>query len=318
METILNLLSLNDQERAAFQAAAPDAEHVFLPLTSTRDKVPIPQDLRERVTVIFGCPSLDTLAQARNLKWLHTWSAGVDPYLPPGVLPAGAMLTSSIGAYEQAVSEHMLAMLLSMLKRLPQYRDVQLRRGFDDLGEVRSLQGLTVLVLGAGSIGSAFARLCKALGAGRVLGVRQNPDKRAAGIDEMYPLSALDTLLPQADVVAMVLPRTVETDGLMDRRRLLLMKKDAILLNAGRGTAVDCAALAEVLRGGHLWAAGLDVTEPEPLPEDHPLWACPNALLTPHVAGGNNLPATCRAVAALALENLRHYLAGEPLRNRFL
>ena len=96
-----------------------------------------------------------------------------------------------------------------------------------------------------------------------------------------------------------------------------MMKADAVLLNAGRGTAVDCAALAEVLSAGHLWAAGLDVTDPEPLPPDHPLWAVPNALLTPHVAGGTNLEATVRNIAAIALDNLERYLAGEPLRNRF-
>ena len=318
METVLNLLPLTDGERRAFQTAAPGAEHLFYPVRNTRRSAEgVPAEAYAKATVILGCPPADVLGAAKHLKWLHAWSAGVDGYLRPGVLPEGVALTSSVGAYGQAVSEHMLAMLLAMLKRLPQYRDVQNRRGSEDLGEIRSLRGATVLLLGTGDIGSAFARQCRALGAARILGVRRNSAKPADGVDEMYAIAELDSLLPLADVVAMVLPRSAETDGLMDRRRLLMMQADAVLRNAGRGTAVDCAALAEVLSAGHLWAAGLDVTDPEPLPPDHPLWAVPNVLLTPHVAGGTNLEATVRNIAAIALDNLGRYLAGEPLRNRF-
>ena len=116
--------------------------------------------------------------------------------------------------------------------------------------------------------------------------------------------------------MALTLPQAPETAGLFGRARLLRMKEDAILLNGGRGSVVDCAALAEVLEAGHLWGAGLDVTDPEPLPPDHPLWAQPRALITPHAAGGNHLADTERRVAAIALDNLGRYLRGEPLRNR--
>lgn len=318
MDMILNLLPLTEGERAAFLAAAPDYEHIFRPVDSSRTSAePDEPGLIGRAAIIFGCPSTKALAEAKSLKWLQTWSAGVDPYLRPGVLPEGAILTSAIGAYGQAVSEHMLAMLLSLLKRLPQYRDAQARRDFAELGQVKSIRGATVLILGAGDIGSAFAALCKALGAGKTMGVRRDCAKPAKQIDALYPLTELDALLPLADVVAMALPRSAETENLMDERRLRLMKGDAVLLNAGRGTAVDCAALAEVLSSGHLWGVGLDVTEPEPLPPDHPLWAAPNALLTPHVAGGDHLDATRAAFVSIALENLRHYLEGESLRNRF-
>ena len=99
-------------------------------------------------------------------------------------------------------------------------------------------------------------------------------------------------------------------------RGLLRLKEDAILLNGGRGSVVDCAALAEVLESGRLWGAGLDVTDPEPLPPEHPLWRQPRALITPHAAGGDHLPDTARRIAAIALDNLGRYLRGEPLRNR--
>lgn len=317
MEKILNLLSLTEEERAAFRAAAPDYEHIFCPAESLRSATDIDDPtLYESASIIFGCPRAKDLARAGKLRWLQTWSAGVDSYLRSGVFPDGAALTSSVGAYGQAVSEHMLAMLLSLLKRLPQYRDLQSREGFDDLGSVKTLRNSTVLVLGTGDIGSSFAVMCKALGAAKVLGVRRDPAKGADGVDEMHPFADLDDLLPQADVVAMVLPRAPETEGLMTEERLRRMRADAVLLNAGRGTAVDCDALARVLSSSHLWGAGLDVTAPEPLPAGHPLWRLPNALLTPHVAGGEHQNDTRLRVVAIALENLRAYVAGRPLRNR--
>ena len=118
----------------------------------------------------------------------------------------------------------------------------------------------------------------------------------------MFSMDRLDELLAQGDVAALMLPHSADTVHLMDRRRLLLMKRDAILLNGGRGSAVDCAALAEVLEGGHLWGACLDVTDPEPLPSDHPLWRQERAVLTPHTAGGDHLPDTADRIAAVALE----------------
>ena len=171
------------------------------------------------------------------------------------------------------------------------------------------------LVVGTGDLGSSFARLCQTLGAS-TSGVRRDPAKPAAGIERMYGSEALDTLLPAADVVALTLPQTPGTVRLFDKARLLRMKGDAILLNGGRGSCVDGQALAEVLADGRLWGAGLDVTDPEPLPPEHPLWRQPKALITPHTAGGNHLADTERRIARIALGNLRRYLAGEALRNR--
>ena len=175
--------------------------------------------------------------------------------------------------------------------------------------------GAKVLIGGAGDIGSSLAVLCKAMGA-ETLGIRRNAGKPAPGIDRMYTLADLDRLLPECDVVALVFPRSPETDGLMNEERLRRMKPDAVLLNGGRGTAVDCDALARVLAEGRLYGAGLDVTEPEPLPAGHPLWSEPRAVITPHVAGGNSLAITADKIAGIALENLTRYLAGEQPANR--
>lgn len=204
----------------------------------------------------------------------------MDAYTAPGVLPEGVLLTCSTGVYGHSVSKHLFAMLLALMKRLPQYRDQQRQAQWRDLGQARSLLDAEVLMVGTGDLGTSFARLCRALGA-HTTGVRRDPARPAQGIQRIYGLSELDELLPRADVVALALPQSPKTVGLFGRERLLRLKEDAILLNGGRGSAVDCAALAEVLESGRLWGAGLDVTDPEPLPPEHPLWRQPRALIIP-------------------------------------
>ena len=163
-------------------------------------------------------------------------------------------------------------------------------------------------------MGCEFARLCQGLGA-KTIGLKRTVNGPVEGFDRLCPMEELDALLPQADVAALVLPHSPQTAGLMDARRLALMKDDAILLSAGRGTVLDQDALARIMKDGKLWGAALDVTDPEPLPKDSPLWDTPRLLLTPHVAGGMRLEITRRKCVEMALENLRRYVAGEPLRN---
>ena len=254
---ILNLLNLTGEERAAFAVLAPQRFHP--------DGAGLTVEDWQSAQVILGNPPPECLRGSTALRWLHTRSAGVDPYTASGVLPSEAALTCSTGAYGHSVSEHLFALLLALMKRLPSYRDQQNRALWRDLGPVKTLLGAQVLVVGTGDLGSSFARLCQTLGAS-TSGVRRDPAKPAAGIERMYGFEALDTLLPAADVVALTLPQTPGTVRLFDKARLLRMKGDAILLNGGRGSCVDGQALAEVLADGRLWGAGLDVTDPEPLP----------------------------------------------------
>lgn len=310
MEKIINALVLTPEQRQQFLDAAPGVPQLFL-----RDAAITPADL-EGATVMLGNPAVDVVQRGgHSLRWLHTRSAGADQYLAPGVLPQGAVLSSSVGAYGISVSEHLFAMLLSIMKRLPEYRDNQAQAVWQRVGTARTLHGARVLIGGAGDIGSSLAVLCKAMGA-ETVGIRRNAQKPAPGIDRMYTMADLDRLLPECDVVALVFPRSPETDGLMSYERICRMKPDAILLNGGRGTAVDCDALARALAEGRLYGAGLDVTDPEPLPAHHPLWREPRAVITPHVAGGNSLEITATKIAGIALDNLTRYLAGQPVQGR--
>ncbi|MFZ4617012.1 MAG: D-2-hydroxyacid dehydrogenase [Rectinemataceae bacterium] len=218
-------------------------------------------------------------------------------------LPGTALCCAS-GSYGPAISEHMLATLLGLMKRLHEYRDDQGEALWIDRGEVRSLKGARVLVVGLGDIGGCFARLCAAMGA-QVSGIRRRPGPAPAGVEAVFAASSLEALLPEADVVALCLPETADTIRIMDKKRLMLMKQGSYLLNVGRGTALDQDALLQALREGRVAGAGLDVTDPEPLPKDHPLWREKNIVITPHVSGWYHLRETHDRIIAMACRNIQ-------------
>ncbi len=275
---------------------------------------PVTQDDVDWAQVILGNVPAAMLHGSPALEWLQTNSAGVEAYIRPGVLAGDTLLTNATGAYGLAIAEHMLGMLLELFKKLELYRDAQKSGAWQSQGAVKAVYGSTVLVLGMGDIGGEFAARCKALGA-KVIGVRRSPRPCPEYADEVHLLEDLDSLLPHADVVAITLPGTDATRGLMSRERLAKMKEGAVLLNVGRGFIVDTEALCDALERGHLSGAGVDVTDPEPLPPTHRLWNIPTAVVTPHISGFYHLRETHERIVGIFLENLRHFQAGEPLRN---
>lgn len=305
-EYILNLLPLHEGEREEFESIAPDAVHVY-----ARSSTVTPEQLTA-ATVIFGWPRPEMMKGAASLKWFQTMWAGTDEYA--GMLPDGVLFTSSSGSNSRSVAEHMLTAMLALCRRLPTYLDSQRAHVWKDEGPMKTILGGTVLVVGAGHVGSGFAKLCQGLGA-KTVGVKRHVSGPIPGFDEVRAMDELDDLLPQADVVALTLPHSPQTVRLMNERRIARMKDDAILISAGRGSVLDQDALAAAMKGGRLWGAALDVTDPEPLPAGSPLWDIPNLLLTPHVAGGMRLEITRRKCVEMAQENLRRYLAGEKLHN---
>lgn len=325
---ILVTMPVSQSQRDALQAAAPAADFRYRlgeALPSGRGgQLAFPQLLpAEELTeediawaqVILGNISPQMLRAAKNLKWMQTSSAGVEGYVKPGVLPEGAVLTNATGAYGPAISEHMLGMLLMIYKKLELYRDAQLREDWSEQGIVRTLVGARVLVLGLGDIGGSFGRLCRAMGA-YVVGLRRTDASPSDCADEVHLQDKLDSLLPGADVVAVTLPGTPATRNLLDARRIALMKPGAVALNVGRGYIIDTEALCDALESGHLGGAGLDVTEPEPLPRGHRLWKLPTAVITPHVSGGYHLWETHDRIAGIFAGNLGRFVRGEELMNQ--
>lgn len=305
---VLNLLPLDDAQRAVLMAGAPAATFVHASRADVTD------DQIARADVIVGNLAPTRLAAATNLKLLQLNSAGYDKYSGPGILPAGAQLASAVGAYGQAVSEHMFTMLLCLMKRLHTYRDDQRAHEWTDRGQVTTLAGARVLVLGCGDIGGHFARLCRAMGA-EVHGVRRNLGAAPEGFTAVHAMDELDALLPEQDVVASFLPSSPSTKGLADAAFFEKMRAGAFFVNGGRGGLVIQEDIIAALESGHLAGAALDVTAPEPLPADHPLWDAPGAFVTPHVSGQFHLPVVLDNIAAIAAENIAHLAAGEPVRN---
>lgn len=316
---IVNCIPVDDKDKQRFIEAAGNVPMKFCAQPESKGgingKAEIPEALRGRATAVLGNIDPAIVGQFTNLEWLQTWSAGVDAYLKPGILPERVSVTSATGAYGQAVSEHMIAMMWAIMKNLTFYTRNQCANRWSDEGMVLTPQGANALVVGTGDIGSHFARLAKGAGM-HTIGVRRNADKSVDGIDEMHSFDDLDGLLPQADVVALALPSAADTHHLMDKRRLSLLKTDAIVMNGGRGDAIDDNALAEALKANSIRGAGIDVFEVEPLPASHQLWRVPGCLITPHVAGGEHLASTVARIVDIAVENVRRYANEEPLLER--
>ena len=268
----------------------------------------------EEAYIIIGNIDPDLLEYAKNLEWLQLNSAGADAYVKKGVLPEEVVLTNATGAYGPGVAEHMLAVLFSIQKKLHLYRDNQNQCEWQDEGEVMSLRGGCALIVGLGDIGLYFARLLRNFGY-RVIGIKRRPGQVPQGVDELYTMEHLDELLPEADVIFSVLPETKATKNIFNAKRFREMKNSAVFLNAGRGSAVNTEDLCQALIAVEIYGAGLDVTDPEPLPSQHKLWNMKNVVITPHISGDFHHPATLYRIVDIAAGNLKRYCAGEPLMN---
>lgn len=266
--------------------------------------------------IILGEPRNGDFAFCEQLEWMQSPSSGVNYYVEGGCFPKTAMLSCMTGGYGNILAEHLLAMVLSLCRRLPEYQEQQKQhlwqlRKFD-----KQLEGSTLLILGAGDIGTTVARWMRPM-VGRIIGVRRTPREFPDCYDEMITLEQLDAYLGEADILVCALPHTPETIHLLNENRLRKMKKDAVLVNGGRGSLIDQEALLRVMSEGWFWGVGLEVTSPEPLPPEHPLWEQPRVLITPHAAGNSFAPGSAleRKIWDFLIENLRHYLKGNSPRN---
>ncbi len=257
------------------------------------------------------------LEAATNLRWVQASSAGVDRYLALSELieQRGVVLTNMQGAYGPAIADHVFAMVLSLSRDLRFYAEQQAQaqwtRSSPD-GQPFALEGLTMLVVGLGGIGTDVAERAHGFGM-RVIATRRSDSGGPAFVERVGKPDELLSMLPQADVVAICVPLTPETERLFDARAFAAMKPGAIVVNIARGKVVDTQALLEALESGRLRGACLDVTEPEPLPADHPLWRAKGVLITPHVAASAKLSE--ERAWQLLRENVRRFGAGEPLYN---
>jgi phosphoglycerate dehydrogenase-like enzyme len=289
-------------QRAGCEAVGELPEDVRLSVVPHDGELPDGILEAEFLVPLSGDPRLDELLpQMKALRVIQTLSAGVDwvPHTPPGVT-----LCDASGARDIAVAEWVMATILASLKDLGELRDSQRERHWK-WRQCSELAGTTVLILGYGSIGRAVEKRLAPFGV-EIIRVARHAR------EGVHPEHALRSLLPAADVVVVLLPLTPETTGLLDAETLDALRPGALLVNAARGPILDTDALLELLRTGRARAA-LDVTDPEPLPADHPLWGAPGVLITPHLAG--DTVAADRRAFALIGEQVRRYVRGEPLIN---
>jgi phosphoglycerate dehydrogenase-like enzyme len=249
--------------------------------------------------------------RGKRLRWLQLLTQGYENAEANGV-PAGIAVTNAGDAYSPAVAMHAVALLLAVQRRFPAMLANQLKGEWNRTMsvEMTSPAGATVAILGFGSIGQEIARLVTAFGA-RVVALTRSAKPHALA-EESLPIAELHTVLPRADAVVLALPVDASTRHLIGARELALFRKTAVLVNISRGGIVDTAALVDALQGGVIAGAGLDVTDPEPLPAGHPLWSAPNLLISPHVAGAAG-KAGFERLADVAARNVERFLAGQPL-----
>jgi len=298
---------------------------------SEAELIPLPDDLDHDIEIDVWIPDPYSTRAIRIWPWLRgvrlilSLMAGTEWI--PGVAGPGVTICNAHGAHNISTAEWTLSAILATLKYFPLYLDVQRtgvwKRRFEAsaqyasiTGDARSLYppvmleeltGKAVLLVGYGSIGKEIERMIEPF---HVELARIARTARAR--PPVHAVSELDSLLPHSDVVILILPHTAESQGLIGRHQLSLMRQGALLVNAARGPIVDTDALVDALNAGHIRAA-IDVTDPEPLPEGHPLWSCPNLLLTPHVAGAG--PQFAPRSLRVAADELRRYINGEPLHN---
>lgn len=255
--------------------------------------------------------SPELIQAARNLKWLHLASAGVEHALFPELVNSQIVVTNSAGVYAVPIAEHTLAMMLALSRGLPTILNQQQHRVWKEF-QGDELFEKTVLVVGLGGIGRQVARLCRGVGM-RVLGVRrrcENPDPDA---DQVFPPSSLSRIIRSADWVVLCAALTPATTFILDEDALCTMKSTGRVVNIARGRLLDQDALLRSLKDGRIAGAALDVFEEEPLPADHPFWTMPNVIVSPHTSGSSER--SLERSLALFLRNLRRYRDGEPLLN---
>ena len=265
---------------------------------------------------MVGWPTSEHLAAARKLRWVHVSSAGIDVISNvPELIQSDIILTNGSGSASGAIADHCFALILAFTRQVREFSAAQQAKvwqGRDHSPRMRELSGATLGIVGLGNIGGEIARR----GAGfrmNVVAVDLNPAARAPGVEQVWGLDHLDELMHVSDYLAVSVPRTRETIGLIDARRLALMKSSSFLVVVSRGRIVEEEALIAALQEGRLAGVGLDVTATEPLPADSPLWELPNVILTPHVSG--QAAQTRERGRKLLFENLRRFVAGESLLN---
>ena len=302
----------NSLEEIHIERISDAAESVGADVSFYKNESEIPQSDFD-ADIIYGfAPSIAKTSM--NLKWLCVPWAGVDSLMVPGYFAnEDCLLTNSAGAYGVSIAEHMIAVALIMMRRLDEFILETHEGKWLSPRPQRSLKGTRITVLGTGDIGTNYAKRVRAFEPAQIIGICRSGQSSENVYDRVLPVSRLDYVIPETDLLAMSLPSTPETKGILSRGRMAFMPKGSYIINVGRGSAIDEDALADNLERGHYAGAALDVFQTEPLPKDSRLWHTKNLLITPHIAGNMTLSYTRDKNVDMFIEDLHHFVSGEPL-----
>ncbi|HLA83472.1 MAG TPA: D-2-hydroxyacid dehydrogenase [Thermoguttaceae bacterium] len=253
----------------------------------------------------------DAVVRQGRLRWIQSSAAGMDHCLVPSVVASDIVVTSASGVLSDQVAEHTLGLIIAWCRSLPVFFRAQQKHEFIRR-PTRDLTGSTVGIVGMGAVGRRLSQVLRPFRV-RIIATDVFPVDPPAGLDAFWPADRLDDLLAQSDVVILAAPLNDSTRGMITAAALARMRQGTLLVNAARGPLVRTDALIDALTSGHLAGAVMDVTDPEPLPADHPLWDMPNVIITPHVAGQARW--RIDRMTDLLCENLRRWQSGEPLIN---
>jgi phosphoglycerate dehydrogenase-like enzyme len=300
-----------DASVRALMARVPDADFVHATTDEARAR-----GLESAEVAYTWILAPEELARAPRLRWVHTSAVAVETLCLPELFARGIRVSNTRGVQAIPIAEHVLAMMFAFAKQVPFTLDNQARARWAQHEYVGArlpwlLGGRTLGLVGVGTIGAALATRAAALGM-RVVALRRHPEAAAVpGIDEVFDRSRFNHMLASCDVVVVAAPLTAETEGLFGRDAFAAMRPGAIFINVGRARIVDTPALIAALESGHLGGASLDVFPQEPLPADHPLWRCPNVILSPHTSGFRH--GHWDEVVEVFADNLARYRSGLPL-----
>ena len=257
------------------------------------------------------------LARAPRLQWVHSSAVAVETFCLPEMYARGIRVSNTRGVQAVPIAEHVLAVLFAFAKQIPFTLDNQRQARWAQHDYVGGrlpwlLRGRTLGLIGVGTIGGALASRAAALGMRVVALRRQAAADDVPGVTRVFTRDELPAMLGECDAVAIAAPLTPDTEGLMGREAIASMKPGAVLINVGRARILDTGALVDALHAGHLSGASLDVFPEEPLPVGHPLWSCPNVILTPHTSGFRQ--GHWDEVIDVFADNLERYRRGESLK----
>jgi phosphoglycerate dehydrogenase-like enzyme len=301
--------NLNEEDLNTVRAIAPDVNFVVSASAEETQR-----EIEDADAIFEHGVSPEMIRRAKKLRWIQRGGVGVEGLMFPELVNSDIVLANARGTTGINIAEHVMALILAFSRTI----NILVKRQMDKVWESRAnlpvieIAGETLGIIGLGSIGLQVAKRAHTFDM-RLLAVDATQTEKPDYVESLWRLDRLHEMLEQADFVSICCPLTPETEGMMSTAEFRAMKSTAFLINIARGKIVDQPALIEALRAGKLAGAGLDVTNPEPLPKESPLWEMDNVIITPHHAGQS--PKAPRRVFELFCENLKRFVAGEPLIN---